>query len=384
MICQFGEPVRGISPYGGALLSAIPALEGLTIEAVDYRAAYPAALHPAGGYGSVKGGEIHWADPRTWYRVARRDADIVHIQHWMAPLASYLWPLVAMSKRAGKRVIITVHNPQPHESLALFDALEHRLLSAADVLIVHDARGEAALRARLAGPRDIRIIPHGIAVGSRTIRQAADYERLRLRPDRRYIVLFGNLRGYKGLGVLLESWRHVVDRVPDVDLVIAGRLWRGSHGALARMSAALMGSRRSAERTTYQLGSFESSSRVIVREGFAPDDEIDSLLKISEMAVFPYERFSSQSGAACRAAGRGCPVLVTDVGGLPDLAIGDNWVVAPGSAVSLATALLEKLANDSVRELFGLAQLARAQPYDWEIIGKMHAGLYREVVGANI
>lgn len=381
MVCQFGLPVRGVSPYGSALLSALSNCEGFTIEPVDYRSAYPSAMHPAGGTGSAEGGELHWADPRSWFRVAHREADIVHIQHWMAPLASYLWPLVAMSRRAAKRVVITVHNPEPHESMRAFDALEYRLLSAANVLIVHDARGEQTLRRRMAGrPCDIRIIPHGISTENRMPRQAADYERVGLSPDRRYVLLFGNLRQYKGLGILLESWRNIVERVPDVDLIVAGRLWKGGRGVLARLSAALMGSRRHAEKITDQLGSFGSSSRVILREGFISDDEIDSLLRISEMAVFPYEKFTSQSGAACRAAGSGCPVLVTDTGGLPDLAISRDWVLAPGSVESLTSGLLDRLSFGRIRDKFGADQLERVADYRWETVSRMHLAVYRDLL----
>lgn len=384
MVCQFGQPVRGVSPYGSALSSALSTCDDLKIDLVDYRSAYPAAMHPAGGISAIEQGELHWADPRTWQRVAKRDADIVHIQHWMAPLASYLWPLATLSRRAGKRVVITVHNPESHESLSVFDALEHRLLCAADVLIVHDVRGERTLRQRLAGRHcDIRVIPHGISTEITKPRDANDYAQLRLNPARRYVLLFGNLREYKGLGILLESWRHIVRQVPDVDLLIVGRLWKGGNGALAKMSAAMMGSRRHTEKIVDQIASFGSSARVIIREGFVSDDEIDALLRVSEMAVFPYEKFSSQSGAACRAAGNGCPVLVTDVGGLPELAIDRNWVLAPGSVEQLTRGLLDRLSFGAVKDIFGADQRVCMEKYNWKNVSQMHANVYRDLSGSG-
>lgn len=381
LVCQFGEPVRGLSPYADALLKALSGCEGLQVEPVDYRSAYPSAMHPAGGVGSVDRGELHWADPGTWYRVARRDADIVHIQHWMAPLATYLLPLASMSRRAGKRVAITVHNPRPHESLSIFDALERQLLCAADVLIVHDENGARALRQRLGRRRcDIRVIPHGISAANREGRQASDYARVGLDPDRRYVICFGNLREYKGLDILLDAWRQVVDQVPDADLIIAGRLWTGGKGGLARVSVWLMGSGRHAEKIMARLDSPDLSQRVIFREGFVSDDDVDTLLRVSEMAVFPYEKFSSQSGAACRAAGSGCPVLVSDVGGLPDLAISGEWVLEPGSLDGLTRALQDRLSFGKVRDVFGARQIDRIEPYAWDHVAQMHASAYRDML----
>lgn len=384
LVCQFGQPVRGVSPYGDALLSSLSACRGLTVDPVDYRSAYPSALHPAGGYGAMDRGELHWADPRTWYRVAHKDADIVHLQYWMPPLASYLWPLVAMSRVAGKRIVITVHNPEPHEPSALFNTLEHRLLRAADTLIVHDARGEKVLEHKLTGRAcDIRVIPHGVNIDIRVPRQAADYDMTCLVPERRYILMFGNLREYKGLEILLEAWRQIMDLLPDVDLVIAGRLWKGGDGVLSRVAAGMMGSGRYSRKVMDQLALFGSSTRVVVREGFVSDDKIDALLRVSELALFPYEIFASQSGAACRAAGSGCPVLVTDVGGLPDLAISRDWVIAPGSVEQLARRLLDRLSYGAVRDTFEADQRARIEKYGWKHVSQMHADVYRDLTGAT-
>lgn len=378
LVCQFGLPVRGLSPYGDALLKALSGCEGLQVEPVDYQAAYPAAMHPAAGIASIEHGELHWADPRSWHRVANHDADVMHIQHWIAPLASYLWPLAWMSKRVGKRIVITVHNPSPHESLSVFDAMERKLLCIADVLIVHDSRGEWVLRDRLAGRVcDIRVIPHGIRLRDDAHRQPGDFARLDLDPGRRYVIFFGNLREYKGLDLLLEAWRRIAARLPDVDLIVAGRMW-GGKGILAKASAFFMGSGRYAARLAHQFNMSELSGRVILREGFVSDDDIDTLLRISDMAVFPYEEFSSQSGAACRAAGSGCPILVSDVGGLPDLAIDDDWVVKPRDVDDLTRALEDRLSSGRLRETFGAIQLDRIRAYEWGSVALMHASIYGE------
>jgi len=296
-------------------------------------------------------------------------------------MASYLAPLARMARRAGKRIIVTVHNPATHEVLRWTGPFERWLVAQADALVVHDARGALVLQDRFGIAADrIRIIPHGIMVrAAPELPDATDFARINLDPKRRYVCIFGNLRGYKGIEVLLAAWTQVAARLPDVDLVIAGRLWAGHMGLGARLIARLLGTDRDAARLRCALDAPDLRSRVHLREGFQPDADIDALLRVSDLAVFPYVRFASQSGAACRAAGMGRPVLVSDVGGLPDLAIDRSWIVAAGDVGALSAALLDRLGSPGLRES-RQRQIDHVKCYDWANIAASHAGLYRDLV----
>lgn len=382
MICQFGQPVRGLSPYGDALLESLNSVSGIRIYPVDYRAPYPSLLHPGSEKIASGPGELQWSNPASWYRLAKSKADIIHLQHWLAPMACYLAPMISMAKFRGKKVIITVHNPTAHEMLQWPRLFEKWLLKQGDALITHDARGAAALQ-KLIGkesPR-IHIIPHGIQIAtSPPAPQDDDYKLCRLDPNRRYVCIFGNLRGYKGINILLAAWAKVATRLPDVDLVIAGRLWTGQSGHLARLASRSLGTNRDADYLRNALADPALARRIHLQEGFVSDTAIDALLRISEFAVFPYIRFSSQSGAACRAAGMGCPVLVSDVGGLPDLAIDTEWVIAPGNIDSLAAALYRLLNNPAELSAARQRQLESISLFEWAKIAESHITLYRELL----
>lgn len=382
LICQFGLPVRGLSPYGTSLLNSLDEEMGKNIQPVDYKAPYPQILHPANGLSVSTDGEIHWGNPFSWYRVTRSNADIIHFQHWLAPMAGFLAPFAAMAKRANKRVVITVHNPSAHETLAWTTSLEKKFFMMADVLVVHDERGASVLRKRLGKTEaTIRVIPHGVEVEMSSVAaEKKDYSILGLDSTRRYICIFGNLRGYKGIDVLLDAWSKAVGRLPDVDLVIAGRLWSGKSGIGSRIVASLLGTDKDAARLRTALARTELQGRVHLREGFQADESIASLLRLSELAVFPYVRFDSQSGAACRAVGMGCPVMVTDVGGLPDLAIDSEWVVSPGDTEALASRLYEKLSQPGSLSAKRALQLESVRKYAWRVVADAHAKLYQELL----
>ncbi len=383
LVCQFGQPVRGLSPYCSPLLEALHAIQDLQVYPVDYRAAYPGFLHPAAKKDMSKSvGELHWGRPWSWRRVANMDADIIHIQHWSAPMACYLAPLAGMARRKGKRVVVTMHNPGAHEVLDWTRPCEQKLVNLSDTLVVHNARGAAILTSRFdVDAERIHTIPHGACVESSpaTI-EAGDHALLGLDPARRYVCVFGNLRGYKGVDVLLSAWSHVVEKLADVDLVIAGRLWTGHSGFGARIVAKMLGTDHDAERLHTALAQPGLAERVHMLEGFQSDVKIDALIRLSEFAVFPYVRFSSQSGAACRAAAQGCPVLVTDVGGLPDLAIDPSWIVTPGDDNALASIMIEKLSRPNGLQADREAQLQCIRANSWAEVASAHSALYDELI----
>lgn len=381
MVCQFGWPIRGLSPYGDALLKALQCNDQYRVIPVDYFAAYPALLHPGGTQDRPSKGLIHWANPISWYNVARMPAEIIHFQHWMSPMAFYLAPIACLAKNTGKKVIITVHNPEPHESITSFEFIDNLFLKLADRLIIHDKRGEETLKARIPySSNTVCIIPHGISVLEKPESASfKDYSLLGLDPGRRYVCIFGNLRGYKGIDTLLKAWRYVVDHFDDVDLIIAGRLWSGK-SRTSKFIARLLGTKKQEDHLIESLALPALSGRIHLYEGFQSDEKLDALIRLSEFAVFPYAHFSSQSGAACRAAGMGCPILVSNVGGLPDLVINQDWLVNPGDINDLGKKMGALLDNKHALLLARDHQIQRIASLSWSNIALQHVELYQEVV----
>ncbi|SEH04189.1 glycosyltransferase family 4 protein [Candidatus Venteria ishoeyi] len=379
LVCQFGQPVRGLSPYCDALFKALSKNKNISFTPVDYRAPYPNILHPAANSNASSSGELHWCKPLSWIKVAKTSANIIHLQHWLAPMAVYLLPLISIAQFFGKQVVITVHNPNPHELIPGTRVLEKWLTNKADAVLVHDKRGANLLHKRFATSKDkLHVIPHGIHVLEFPLKpKIDDYQLLGLKPNRRYICIFGNLRGYKGLDVLLAAWQLVYKKLPDVDLVIAGRLWSGKTSIMSRFSAKILGTAKDTKRLQVLLDKTTQNCRVHVFEGFQSDNKIDALITLSELAVFPYIKFDSQSGAACRTAGIGCPVLVSDIGGLPELAIDNNWIVSPNNVGDLASTLYKHLSQPQKALSNRKKQLEQIKNFSWHKIAIAHAELYK-------
>jgi glycosyltransferase involved in cell wall biosynthesis len=385
LLSQFGQPVRGVSPYSTALIDALRTVQDITAIPADYIAAYPQILHPAGRHIPPTTGILHWAIPRTWSKTANLSGNILHIQHWSPPMAIYLVKVASMARRQGKQVLITAHNPEAHESLSWTKPFESRLFRESHHIIVHNESGKTSLTRRFTIPEyRISVVPHGIGItGTETQRSHDDYQRLNLSQARRYITIFGNLRGYKGVDIALEAWSRIEKWFPDTDLIIAGRLWSGKTGLISRISAGMLGTSRDAERIQRLLSRPELRNRVHMLEGFQADKTIDSLIRISDLAIFPYKRFNSQSGAACRAAGMGCPILASDVGGLPDLAINDEWIAKPNDTESLSKRLESILSKPGELADARALQLEHVRKFSWDRVADQHAAIYRDLLASG-
>ncbi len=222
--------------------------------------------------------------------------------------------LVASLHQSGCRVIATVHNRSPHEH----PHREPGVVAAAracDHVVVHTAAMQEWARGH--GLPTTRL-PFPPPAGDR-VRPAGRHTRhsLRLGPDDLVLVAIGNLRGYKGIDVLLQALGRLPAASP-VHVVLAGQ----SHGWDVVGAAAEAG----------------AAERVRLIEGYLEHGELLDCLDLADAAVLPY-RAIDHSGAGALAASRGLPAVASDLPGLRDLFGDAALYVPPGSASALAEAL---------------------------------------------
>ncbi|HBY95787.1 MAG TPA: hypothetical protein DEP84_17835, partial [Chloroflexi bacterium] len=219
-------------------------------------------------------------------------------------LASFLAGLL-VARRAGTRLVWTLHNAEPHEGhlARTHDTVVRLLARLADAIHVHDETARLTLTA-LTGRHDrLYQAPHFSYHGwypeppSRNVARRA----LGL-PETAYIVLsLGHLRHYKGNDLLLRGFAAVAD--PDMCLVVAGK----PH----------LDDPHTAELTA--LAARDPRVRFLPR--YIPDDEVPTFMAAADVVALPYRR-STTSGAALLAFTFGRPILAPALGPFPLLAAG--------------------------------------------------------------
>jgi glycosyltransferase involved in cell wall biosynthesis len=281
------------------------------------------------------------------YRHAAAAADVVHFQ-WL-PVQALDWALLPPRRPR----LITAHDVLPREAGPGQRAGQRALYARMDAVIVHSQHGAARLRDEAGvDPAKVHVIAHG------AFQELAAVEPAELpfaRPDGPLALCFGLMRPYKGIDVLVEAWKRA--RLPSgAQLWIVGR---------PRMDVSGL-----------QAGS-PPSVRWLTR--FVSDAELSALFRAADLAVLPYREID-QSGVLFTALAFGTPLLLTAVGGFPEVAAtGAAEVVAPGDADALAHALGELLGDPArLAALRAASQRAGAPdgPYGWAEIGRRTLALY--------
>ncbi len=382
MVSTFGPQVRGVSPYSDYLAGALDNIPQVDLQRVDFKKLYPEMLYPSAGRHRADNGwqQLHYARPSTWNSPLEHKPDVIHIQYWTPITAHMLRGIANRAARMGRKTLLTVHNPSPHETILPLRPIERRLLREVDHVIVHTEGGADIVVSSGAKPRnEISVIPHGAPVRERSSfieRSDDDYRAADLNPDRRYVLYFGNIREYKGVDLLLQAWPRVAAQHPDVDLIVAGRVWQGG-SLVSRLASHLLGT-YSTGRQISELASRGEPKQTIYRLGFIENEMLFSLCRIAELAIFPYRRFDAQSGAATMVGSLGVPMIVSPQGGLSSLAIDSSYVCDPFDPESLAETISRHLNSQTTDSRH--QQREQLERIDWTPVAQQHFELYREIL----
>jgi glycosyltransferase involved in cell wall biosynthesis len=382
---QLIDPSAFTPPYDHALAGAL-ARAGARVELVTSRFAYGDV--PRGESYEVREAFYRWAPGAAGSRTRRaaklvqhvpdmlryaashgaRAADVVHFQ-WLTvqPLDVRLPPLAL---RAGHRppLVLTAHDVLPREprgGRVQYDA-QRRLYERVDAVVVHSEHGAARLRDELRiDPARVHTIPHGAfshlaelvpadaraaAGGQPAVPTAAPLPPDLAAVEKPVVLCFGLMRPYKGIDVLLEAWRGI----EDAELWVVG---------LPKMDIAPL------------RAAAPPNVRFVAR--FVVDREIPAFFRRADLVVLPYREID-QSGVLFTALAFGKPLLLSAVGGFPEVAAtGAAELVPPGDPAALHAALSSLLADRAARErLASAARAAASGPYAWDAIAAQHLALY--------
>jgi glycosyltransferase involved in cell wall biosynthesis len=361
------DPSAFTPPYDHALCGALAAA-GADVELYTSRFAYgPVAL--AAGYARREvfyrgASHVHNARARRAvklaehvpdmlrYRTLARAADVVHFQ-WLTVqhVDGHLLPARHTSSGARRPLVLTAHDILPREARPGQRQAQRRLYEHFDAIVVHSEHGRARLIDEL-GVDGARV--HVIAHGAFEHLAAQDAHGASAPPpfqtDLPVVLCFGLMRPYKGIEELLEAWRGI----EGAELWIAGA---------PRMDI-------SALRSAAPPG-----VRFVPR--FVTDDELPAYFRRADLVVLPYREID-QSGVLFTALAFGKPLLLSDVGGFPEVAAtGAARLFPVGDAGALHAALRELLADPAaLAQLTEHARAAASGPYSWSEVGRRTLALY--------
>ncbi len=353
-------------PYRGGLAAFNERLarqfqaEGHQVTMITFTLQYPSFLFPGKTQFSNEPApqdlhierRVHSCNPFNWVRVGKEiqamQPDLLISCYWMSFMAPCFGTIERIVKQNKKtRCVGLVHNMLPHEPSILDKLFAPYYVRHTDGFValseavVHDiARLDKQHKPKTFSPHPI--YDH---YGESLPRTAA-LKRLGLPADKHYLLFFGLVRAYKGLDLLLDAMGQISDKLPQVDVIIAGEFYEDE------------------AKYTEQIARLGLQERIHIFNEFVPDSEIRTFFSASDLIVQPYKS-ATQSGVTQVAFHFEKPMLVTNVGGLDEIVHhGKMGYAVAVDAVAIADAICDFYQNKRT-QAFTDYVCAEKKKYEW-------------------
>lgn len=303
----------------------------------------------------VKGVDHMVSMLRVLRRLRASRPDVIHFQ-WL--------PLPVVDGRMLERfaavapLVLTVHDTNPFNGAPSAGVQQRGFftcLGAFSRVIVHTAQGRARLRAQGVPEERLLVIPHGLLTGA-VPSPSPDPMQGPLT-----LVLFGKIKPYKGVDVLIEAFARLPDALraqarihvigkPYMDLAPLRDLAR-SRGILDQLT---------------------------IEPRFVADAEVAHLFARGTVAVFPYREIEA-SGVLSLALAHGRPVIASNLGNFAE------WIedgvqgrlVPPGDVAALTSALASMIGDRDFASACSMsAHRLATRIADWDEIGRLTSAAY--------
>jgi glycosyltransferase involved in cell wall biosynthesis len=214
-----------------------------------------------------------------------------------------------------------------------------------------------------ADPSSIRVVPNGVdtsvftpGIPANDLKRKLDLE------HKRVVISVSRLVPKNGLDTVIDAMPRVLERHPDVTLVLVGD----------------GGERKLLEQRAETL----SVSHAVRFVGAVEHERAVDYLRLADVFVRP-SRSEGLGSAFLEAMACGVPVIGTPVGGIPDfLRDGENGLyVTPGSAASVTGAITRILSDSRLAKDLSASALGMVRAnYRWDSVAERIAALYEALL----
>ncbi|MBI2144037.1 glycosyltransferase [Candidatus Woesearchaeota archaeon] len=303
-----------------------------------------------------------------WYVAKKEKPDVIHA-HWILPqgLAAAM-----VGRLLEIPVVVTAHAGDVFPlNNAFFRLLSGLALGSASAITANSTYTKSAVGRMTRKP--VSVIPMGVdlALFSSSSASAAAAVRKKhgLSPGSRMILFVGRLAEKKGVKHLIDAMRRIARAFPACRLVVVGD---GPEKA-------------SLVRQSQQLGLPES----VVFAGSIPNRELPEFYRAADVFVLP--SVVAKSGdteglgvVLLEAIAAGCPVVASNVGGIPDIVIDrkTGLLVEQKNPEKLAMAVISLLRSASLRRRLAFAAKRHVSgSYSWGRVARKFSELLSTAAG---
>lgn len=302
----------GISHYTGMLCRALR--KKYDVIMISYKLQYPKCLFKkeqrdfSNDSFEIKDTNywLNTANPINWihsaFNIKRKKPDLVIIQWWHPYFAPCYWMIGYLLKKHTS-ILFVCHNVFPHERFLADHCLTKLALQAGNGYLVHSSMDSKDL---LAVKKEANFLLSPLPAfnafprSGMTQEQARAYLNICGSPN--ILLFFGLIREYKGLSYLLEAMPQIIEHNRDTLLIVAGE-FNGDK-----------------EKYTDLIQHLRINHYIKIFDQYIPDSAVEKFFLASDLIVLPYIS-ATQSAVVQTAFSFERPVIVTNVGGLPEVVV---------------------------------------------------------------
>lgn len=333
--------------------------QGHDAQIISYSLQYPNFLFPGSSQYEQNGQApdgipihtlVNSINPFNWLKVARfikrEKPDFILFRFWLPFFGPALGTIAQLVKKHTKALALT-DNVVPHEKRFGDKPFTRYFIKNCDGFI---AMSKTVLEdiGRFTTNKNKVYTPHPMyeTYGEPVTKEAAR-KKLGLNPDDKIILFFGLIRHYKGLDYLIEAMAHPAVRLTGAKLLIAGEFYDDKEYYLSKMRQ-------------YEL----TEETVLLHDKFIPNDMVRYYFCAANLVAQTY-RSATNSGVSMVSFYYDKPMIVTNVGGLPEIVVNDycGYVVEKSN-----TQIGNKIAlyfNESKESLFTENVKKEKEKYEW-------------------
>ena len=355
-------PFRGgISDLNAALADHLSKRH--EIHAINFTTQYPKVLFP--GKTQFKKGDpaqeidsircLSSINPFSWrktaYKIIDIEPDLVLFRFWL-PFFAPAFSGVAkkIRKYSDATIMVICDNIIPHEERLLDTRLTKRFFGFIDSFIVLSKKVENELLSFVPKAK-YKYSPHPIySIFNNTLSKEQAKAELKL-ATKKVLLFFGLIREYKGLDILINAMEKIKTELEDYTLLIVGECYENEN------------------KYTELIKKAGITDNVKCHYSFIPDNEVGKYFSAADVVVLPYKT-ASQSGIVQIAYHFDTPVIVSNVGGLPEIVDEGKtgYCVEPNSN-AFAKAIKAFYENDNISEMNSNISEYKSQ-FSWDAMVK--------------
>jgi len=295
--------------------------------------------------------KINSVNPFNWLHVGKairkENYDLILTAYSIPFLGPGLGTISRKAKAENTKIISIIHNLKPHEKRAGDDMLSAYFLNSFDAHLALSKRVEEDILER-DKIHPVLFYPHPLydTFGKLMDKTEAQHM-LNLSNDYKYILFFGLIRDYKGLDILLEAMGDEKLKSEKIKLLVAGEFYGGE------------------EKYRQIIQDKKIEDRVLLYNRFIPDNEVNRYFSAADLVVQPYKH-ATQSGITQIAYHFSKPMIVTNVGGLPETVPHDKvGLVCEPNEKSLANAILTFYTEKKEQAFIANMEVEKSK-YSWK------------------